>query len=247
MSVKHGYVAEMFVSFQGEGAHVGERHLFVRMAGCHLRCVYCDTPDSLERTPEMSLHSALGSTNYTNPISATLLRQLVASLMDSEGPIDAIALTGGEPLMQSKFLVELLSGVGLGAPILLETSGTLPQPLAEVLPFVDIVSMDLKLPSNSGEPAFWEKHAEFLRRASGKAATYVKVPVDGATTDEDFTQAIAVLMAAPPVEVFLQPIVNAAGQSQISMPRLHQLQRTARVHLPRVRVVPQTHKFLGVR
>ncbi len=247
MTVKHGYVSEMFVSFQGEGAYVGERHLFLRLAGCHLRCVYCDTPDSLERTPEMSIHSTRGSARYPNPVSARLVRQLVASLVEEEGPVDAISLTGGEPLLQSKFIVDLLSGAGLGAPILLETSGTLPQQLTDVLPFVDIVSMDLKLPSNTGEPAFWEKQAEFLQRASSKGATYIKVPVDEDTTDADFAEAIALMAATPHLEVFLQPIVNPAGQAQISMPRLHHLQRTARAHLARVRVVPQTHKFLGVR
>ena len=48
--MRPGYLSEIFVSFQGEGAHVGYRHLFVRLAGCNLRCRYCDTPDSRERT-----------------------------------------------------------------------------------------------------------------------------------------------------------------------------------------------------
>ena len=40
------YLSEVFSSIQGEGLYVGDRHLFVRFAGCNLNCQYCDTPDS---------------------------------------------------------------------------------------------------------------------------------------------------------------------------------------------------------
>ena len=44
---------EVFSSIQGEASRVGERHLFVRLAGCDLECVFCDTPAS-RRTPTRS-------------------------------------------------------------------------------------------------------------------------------------------------------------------------------------------------
>jgi len=244
--VKPGYLSEIFVSFQGEGAHVGKRHLFVRLAGCHLRCVYCDTPDSLERTQELMLHSVLGSTRYPNPVAPTMVAKMVTALMEAEGPIDAISLTGGEPLNQSRFIVDLLSTANFAVPVLLETSGTLPKQLAEVLPYIDIVSMDLKLPSNTGEPPFWVEHAEFLRMSSSKD-TYVKVLVDDTTSDEDLSRAFALLGSGPAVEVFLQPIMTAAGEVAVALSRLHQLHRMARALLPHVRMVPQTHKLLGAR
>src|SRR5215470_6383546 len=104
-SAKPGYLSEVFVSFQGEGAHVGRRHLFVRLAGCNLRCGYCDTPGSLERTPRYTIHQrGKSAIDHANPVRARALATVINAMLDSEAPIDAIALTGGEPLVQSEFL-----------------------------------------------------------------------------------------------------------------------------------------------
>ncbi|HEX7459911.1 MAG TPA: hypothetical protein VF279_04720, partial [Acidimicrobiales bacterium] len=43
-------VSEIFSAIQGEAALVGERQVFVRLAGCNIRCTYCDQPEALERT-----------------------------------------------------------------------------------------------------------------------------------------------------------------------------------------------------
>src|SRR5215470_1951041 len=127
-------VSELFVSFQGEGVHAGRRHLFVRFAGCPLRCRWCDTPDSL------------------------LLVAEVGALRASSPPLHAMAVTGGEPLAQVEFLVAWLQGRGDDLPVLLETAGILPARLERVLPYVAIVSLDFKCPSNTGERARWDEH-----------------------------------------------------------------------------------------
>ncbi len=59
--VVKGYLSEIFVSFQGEGLHVGRRHLFLRLSGCHLRCRYCDTPGSLTRSDHFCVRSQAGA------------------------------------------------------------------------------------------------------------------------------------------------------------------------------------------
>ena len=145
MSTK-GYLSEVFVSFQGEGSHVGRRHLFVRLAGCNLRCRYCDTPDSLERTAACTVYGIDGSTSeHTNPLTAGDVSQLLAPFLKVPG-LHALAITGGEPLVQSSFIAELLSSARPPVPVLLETNGTYPDRLESVLPFVDILSVDVKLP-----------------------------------------------------------------------------------------------------
>ena len=44
-------VSEVFSAIQGEGAHVGRRQVFLRLAGCNIRCTYCDQPEALELRP----------------------------------------------------------------------------------------------------------------------------------------------------------------------------------------------------
>lgn len=235
------------MSFQGEGAHVGRRHLFVRLAGCNLRCRYCDTPDSLERKAGYTVYSHGGEETRPNPVSAADVAPLVMGILDREAPIDAVALTGGEPLTQSEFLAELLRTGRFPVPVLLETNGVLPQRLRDVLPMVDIISMDIKPPSNTGEGAFWEEHATFLDLSRGKDL-YVKLLVDEMTTEEDIVRATALVASIQPlVPVFIQPIVDPAGSPAISAARLTRLYCAAREQLGSVRVLPQTHKLLGIR
>jgi 7-carboxy-7-deazaguanine synthase len=245
--VKHGYLSEIFVSFQGEGAHVGRRHLFVRLAGCNLRCRYCDTPDSLERTTGYTIYGDGGAEIRPNPVSAADVAAMVTAILEREAPIDAIALTGGEPLTQADFLADLLRAGRFSVPVLLETNGVLPRRLREVLPMIDIVSMDIKPPSNTGEGVFWEEHAEFLDACRGKDV-YVKILVDETTSDEDIVRAAALVAAvSPAVPVFIQPIVDRTAAPTIGFERLTQLYSVARRRLEGIRVLPQTHKLLGIR
>lgn len=246
--MRPGYLSEIFVSFQGEGRHVGRRHLFVRLGGCNLRCRYCDTPDSLARTTAYTVYAKDGRiARYANPVSAADTVTAITGVLEHDTPIDAIAFTGGEPLIQSEFLAEVLAGGRFSVPVLLETNGMLPERLREVLPLVDIVSMDIKLPSNTEEAAYWREHAEFLALARGKDL-YAKILVDQTTTDEDFERAVAMLAPVEPaVPVFLQAIVDPAGRPLIDAQRLAQFYAVAHHQLDHVRVLPQTHKLLGIQ
>lgn len=242
-----GYLSEIFTSFQGEGVHAGRRHLFVRLAGCNLRCRYCDTPDSLERVPSFRVHCIDGShRDAPNPVSAADAMSEILPLLDAVAPLDGLAVTGGEPLMQPAFLAELLSDARLPRPRLLETNGMLPEPLREVLSVIDVVSMDVKLPSNSGERAFWAQHERFLAAANGKA--YVKVLVDAGTAIDEVARAAALVRAiAPATPVFLQPITDVAGRPDTDAETLQRFFAAARLYVDDVRVLPQAHKALAIR
>jgi 7-carboxy-7-deazaguanine synthase len=243
----NGYVSEIFASFQGEGLFAGRRHLFLRMAGCNLRCRYCDTPESLERTASCSVHGLDGGVRIVpNPVDVPVLSSLLDPFVASPG-LHALAITGGEPLVQSSFLAELLRSARPPLPILLETNGTYPERLGVLLPFVDIVSMDLKLPSNSGEAPLWDEHREFLASSLGKTL-YVKVPVDETTRDEEVREAACLVASADRgVVFFLQPIFSPRSVMQISASRLERFYDLASAELGDVRVLPQTHRVLGVR
>lgn len=241
-------VSELFVSFQGEGVHAGRRQLFVRFGGCPLRCRWCDTPDSLKPTRECRILGADGAHVRANPLDTDTLAAEVAALRALAPPLHAIAVTGGEPLVQADFLAEWLGRDAHGLPVLLETAGILPERLARVLPHVAIVSMDLKCPSNTGERARWDEHDACLRLATAAGRdVYVKMPVDDGTRPEEVeTGARLVAAVDPSVPLFLTPITASDGRLEIrpdGLERLHAL--ASRCH-PDVRVLPQLHKLLGI-
>ncbi|HSP97289.1 MAG TPA: 7-carboxy-7-deazaguanine synthase QueE [Candidatus Dormibacteraeota bacterium] len=239
-----GYLSEIFLSFQGEGTQVGRRQLFVRLAGCNLRCRYCDTPDSLERVPSCRVSAADGTLReLANPLSAAAVLDAALPLLEPEAAVDGMALTGGEPLLQTEFLAELLADDRWPRPRLLETNGMLPESLRAVLPLVDVVSMDIKLPSNSGERGFWDQHARFLAIAGDKA--YVKVLVDAGTDLDDVDRAAA--LVGDRAAVFLQPITAGDGRVDVTANDLRRFFAAARRHVADVRVLPQTHKMLAIR
>jgi len=127
-------VHKIFFSIQGESTWAGRPCVFVRLAGCPLRCTWCDTPEvrSILAGEDLELEEILRRIrNYAKP-------------RGNFGVV--VALTGGEPLSQ-KFSLELLSKVAeTGYPTLLETSGAFS--IENVPPRVKIV-MDLKCPSSA--------------------------------------------------------------------------------------------------
>lgn len=121
------FVNEIFYSIQGEGSYAGYKCLFVRLTGCPLRCVWCDTKYAFHEGERMSFH------------------QILFEL--KKYPSQLVEITGGEPLIQKNVYLFFDFLQQEGFKILLETSGALS--LKKVPPFVHII-MDLKAPG-SGE------------------------------------------------------------------------------------------------
>ena len=247
-----GNVSELFVSFQGEGLHAGRRQLFVRFGGCPLRCRYCDTPESLVAVRECRVLGPDGAERRPNPLAEETLDVLVSALAASAPPLHALAVTGGEPLLQADFLAAWLSARGAATaalPVLLETAGILPLRLERVLPWVAIVSLDFKCPSNTGERARWDEHEACVRAAlAAGREVYVKMPVDEATCPDEVAHGAGLLAAiAPAVPLFLTPLTEAATpRLTIGAGTLERLHATASALHPDVRVLPQLHKVLGI-
>ena len=120
-------ITETFVSIQGEADAVGWPTLFVRLTGCPLRCVYCDT--------QYSFHGGEWRT----------LDELL--VIARESGVRHVCVTGGEPLAQKACLELLAALCDAGYLVSLETSGALD--VAAVDPRVSRV-VDLKTPE-SGE------------------------------------------------------------------------------------------------
>lgn len=243
------YLSEIFASAQGEGARAGERHLFVRFSGCNIRCVYCDTPDSLVREPTCKISYPDGKEVLRkNPFSVAELSGVVARCCEEDPRISMIALTGGEPMVQQKFLNEWLATEPPAVGCLLETNATIVQGLQRLAPRLAVVSADVKLPSNSGEEPFWDRHGEFLRECS-QTETYVKMPVsDDTDADEVRRGARLVADCSPRASLFIQPITDErTGQWRIGQSRLLTLLGAAVAENERSVVLPQLHKLAGIR
>lgn len=243
-----GNVSEIFVSFQGEGTHAGRRHLFVRLGGCPLRCRYCDTPESLVPTIECRILEPDGVRRLANPFSPAALDAEVRALAALAPPLHALAVTGGEPLLQADFLVTWLEAREPGLPVLLETAGILPARLRRVLPWVRWVSLDFKCPSNTGEPARWDEHEACVRETLAAGCDlYVKMPVDDGTCPDDVVRGASLLASLGPVPLLLTPLTEPGSPrltaNRATLDRLHAA--ASRVHTD-VRVLPQMHKVLGV-
>jgi 7-carboxy-7-deazaguanine synthase len=238
---------EIFSSIQGEGVLVGCRQIFVRMAMCNLDCAYCDTPYAPVETCQVE--EAPGSGNFfgmPNPVSLeTLADTLVSWARAIPGVHHSISLTGGEPLVQGETLKEWLPFLSRILPIFLETNGTLPEALEPLLPHLDWISMDIKLPSLSGETLPREAHRDFLSLARSRHCQ-VKMVVGERTPLEEVEIAASLVQdVAPAVPLVLQPVTEG-GRMTLSPRRLMEVATVAaRIH-PHLRVIPQTHRFVGL-
>ncbi|HEY1760514.1 MAG TPA: 7-carboxy-7-deazaguanine synthase QueE [Bryobacteraceae bacterium] len=119
-------ISEIFYSIQGEGVLAGVPSVFVRLSGCNLRCVWCDTP-------------------YTswNPEGSNMTFDEVVGEVCGYAPSHAV-LTGGEPMIfpESIELTQRLKDAGLH--ITVETAGTVYQPVA-----CDLMSISPKLATST--------------------------------------------------------------------------------------------------
>ena len=122
-------INEIFHSIQGESTWAGRPCVFVRLTGCHLRCVWCDT--------EYAFHDG-------RPMELEAVLEQVAAF-----GCDLVEVTGGEPLLQPECIPLLRSLLDRGYTVLLETSGALP--IDEVPVGVHRI-VDVKCP-DSGESA----------------------------------------------------------------------------------------------
>lgn len=120
-------ITEIFYSLQGETRTVGLPTVFVRLTGCPLRCVYCDTEYAFHGGEKQSIDAIVEQVAEYQPRYVTV--------------------TGGEPLAQPDCLVLLTALCDRGYEVSLETSGAMA--IDQVDPRV-VVVMDLKTPS-SGE------------------------------------------------------------------------------------------------
>ena len=225
-------ILEIFNSTQGEGKYLGVPQVFVRFFECNMHCVWCDTP-----------HSIGDTTRHYKEYS---LDGLVGEINQLWGQCHSVSLTGGEPLMQADFINALTPILrSLRMPVYLETNGVLPRELAQVIDGVDMIAMDIKLPSSTQCKPYWQEHEEFLKIAK-KKDLFIKIVISSVTTKEDVLRAAdLVSRITPDVPFILQP--NYFDMKDGAVAKCIELQSDCLKCLRDVRIIPQIHKFLKVR
>lgn len=227
---------------------MGEPMTFVRFDQCSFGCHYCDTPESFTPHKKCRIEQPPRSEQFievSNPMNASSLNEWLTQFSDS-----CISITGGEPLEQADFLSEWLPTKSPQKQALLETNGLHPDALNKIVSSIDIISMDLKLPSSTGvKKPVWGEHEKFLEvaHASGKEF-YVKIVLTSKTSDREIEQAINLVNKINRyIPVILQPVSPTLTFSQtLSDDRMNSIQRTFQAYLPDVRVIPQMHKVWGI-
>lgn len=120
-------IHEIFHSLQGESSRIGLPTVFVRLTGCPMRCVYCDTAYAFHGGKSLEL----------------------AEIMDEVAEFGAkyVTVTGGEPLAQKECITLLQELCDAGYDVSLETGGAMD--ISSVDPRVSVI-LDIKTPG-SGE------------------------------------------------------------------------------------------------
>jgi 7-carboxy-7-deazaguanine synthase len=135
-------ITEIFRSIQGEGTRAGLPCIFVRLTGCNLRCVWCDTAYAFHGGSKQTVEEVLGHVG-----------ELSRSPGAAEGAarVELVEITGGEPLLQPEVypLAERL--LAEGYTVMIETSG---ERFVGKLPREVIKIVDVKCPDSGAADTF---------------------------------------------------------------------------------------------
>jgi 7-carboxy-7-deazaguanine synthase len=135
-------IIEIYKSLQGESSFSGLPCVFVRAAGCNLRCVWCDSEYTFKGGQRMSLDE---------------IEHEVRRLSPHGGYVE---ITGGEPMLQEREVVPLMERLlSAGYTVLLETSGE--RPLDKV-PEQVVKIVDVKCPQSGEGGTFREENLQYL-------------------------------------------------------------------------------------
>ncbi len=245
--VKKGYATEVFTSIQGEGVYVGVMQVFLRLSGCSLGCCYCDTPGSAEVPGECIIRGKGSVEKLSNPVDAAELAGIAITMIRGQGSIHSLSITGGEPLEQPEFLVGFLDIFkSEKVPVYLETNGLEEDAARQIAPLVDIISMDIKLPSLCGGGQIFGIYEKVLP-VFGLRNLFCKVVIADGFDMEEFLDATRLVAGYNrKIPFIIQPATEAGGCCRVSPDILLECYRSASGFLDDVRVIPQCHQIMGL-
>ncbi len=135
-------VSELFYSLQGESTRAGLPCFFIRLAGCNLRCNYCDASYTYEEAAHMMT-----------------LEEILAAV--AQHPDVMVEITGGEPLLQKGCFPLIDSLLAQGHQVLIESNGSI---VIDQVPPAAVVILDIKCPGSGSADSFAEQNLEVIRK-----------------------------------------------------------------------------------
>lgn len=256
-----GNIVEIFSSYQGEGGSVrgscfGRRQIFIRLAGCDLKCDWCDTAQS--RDPDYSeckVEKKPGTwefSTYKNPVSPDFVVEQVLNLSTKD--FHSVSLTGGEPAYQEEFFYQITNRLyNLQIPIFLETNGYFPDRIEKIASFISYACVDIKdRTANSVKKSEWEKlvEKEFESIAilnNHPVQVFAKIVVTEETSIDDIRM-YATKLQEIGVPVVVQPVTPIGKVGPISHHKLFKITEVLAEVLPTdlFGISIQAHKLLSI-
>src|SRR5574344_105331 len=238
-------IKEIFSSIQGEGIYIGTKQLFIRFCSCNLRCDYCDTPFLPENINDKD--------TFMEFTPDELFEYIKKYELDS---LDSISLTGGEPLIWTDFLAEFLPK--LKTKIYLETNATITYNIEKVLPYIDILAADIKLPSASGIQNSFELHNTFFKTVKNYKVDcaltqqfycedkklFAKIVFDKNINDDEIDSCVQ-LAKLYNLILILQPMMIGKEMSVDTEFATEIFEKFVKKY-KYIRLIPQVHKFLDI-
>lgn len=215
MSEGHLTVSELFYSIQGESTRAGLPCAFIRLAGCNLRCRYCDSAYTWEERGQQVGFDAI-----------------LAWLADY--PRVPVELTGGEPLLQKNVYPLMEALLNTGRAVLVETNGSID---ITAIPYPVHVILDIKCPdSGVSDTMDWGNMEVLAQRKNNGSRDEIKFVL---ASEQDYTWARSV-MADYKLEG-LAPLLMSPVEQDFPPTRLAELMLRDRIA---ARLQLQLHRLL---
>ena len=241
ISEKKVQLSEIFTSIEGEGILFGTKTMFVRMAGCHLKCYWCDTSYAL-------------AMNSGNAYSINEVKKMIKDHLQNN--TYKINFTGGEPLIQYEAVKDLAKFIKeeIGLRTYIESSCYDIDRFNKIISYIDICKIEFKTKDSQAVDIKHYKYLlnneiECLKTAiDNKKITFIKIVISNSTSIKEFKELIEVIFNTIKCDNLAGFIIQPT--STINEPTVNKLLQFYDLVYPiynEVRIIPQLHKIIGAR
>lgn len=226
---------EIFRSIQGEGPAIGQPRTFVRLSGCNLHCVWCDTAYTWNWAGTPFAHQGNKKFDIGSEMMALTVADAAARIKAL--PSEGVVITGGEPLLQMQAVVELIDALREDdhrAWVDIETNGSI-VPSEDLIDRIDFFVVSPKLAHSGNDAEIALKHEALNRFAQMTSASLKFVAKDAA--DVETAAAIAQRYNFPAQRVYIMPegatseALLARGPTLIDAVIAHGFNYSDRLHI----------------